>query len=82
MRVTSKGQVTIPKHVRRATGIREGTEVDARADGRNVVLSKARRESGKKAANKEDFAAYLDRVTGIIDLGMTTDEFMQLLRGE
>jgi hypothetical protein len=30
---------------------------------------------------KEEFAAYLDRVTGILDIGMTTDEFMQLVRG-
>ena len=82
MRVTSKGQVTIPKDIRRRTGIQPGTEVEFIDHGREVVL---RRSAGAKEGSKrrdEDFRAYLDRVTGTIDLGMSTDEFMQILRGE
>lgn len=80
MRVTSKGQVTIPKHLRQRTGIQPGAEVDfAERDG-EVVVKKARSKRG--LLNEAEFEAYLDRVTGIIDLGMTTDEFMELLRGE
>jgi AbrB family looped-hinge helix DNA binding protein len=79
MRVTSKGQVTIPKHLRQRTGIQAGAEVDfAERDG-EIVVSKA----AKSRRQAEDaFAAYLDRVTGVVDLGMTTDAFMELLRGE
>ena len=82
MRVTSKGQVTIPKHIRRRKGIGPGTEVEfVEKDGDVVVtISRARGRRSKRA--DDDFAAYLDRVRGIVDLGMTTDEFMQLLRGE
>lgn len=80
MRVTSKGQVTIPKHLRRRKGIRTGSEVDFVDAEEGLLLSKA--APRRKAPRDDEFAAYLDRVTGIVDLGMTTDEFMELLRGE
>lgn len=82
MRVTSKGQVTIPKHVRRRTGIRAGTDVEFGGQGSEIILTKTdpRRKRGASAGN--EFADYLDRVTGVVDLGMTTDEFMELMRGE
>ncbi len=81
MRVTSKGQVTIPKHIRRRAGIRPGAEVDfSEQDGAILVHKAVRQRKGR--APDDGFADYLDGVTGIVDLGMTTDEFMQLLRGE
>jgi len=79
MRVTSKGQVTIPKHLRQRTGIRPGAEVDFSERDGDVVVKKAAR---RRRPSGDDFEIYLDRVTGIVDLGMTTDEFMELLRGE
>jgi AbrB family looped-hinge helix DNA binding protein len=79
MRVTSKGQVTIPKHLRQRTGIRPGAEVDFFERDGEVVVKKAAKSRRRGA---DDFETYLDRVTGIVDLGMTTDEFMELLRGE
>jgi AbrB family looped-hinge helix DNA binding protein len=39
-RVTSKGQVTIPKVVRDALGIRLGDEVVFRVEGRRAVLAR------------------------------------------
>jgi AbrB family looped-hinge helix DNA binding protein len=82
MRVTSKGQVTIPKHLRRRAGIRAGSEVDfAQRDGEIVVTKSGPRRPARPPAAQE-FAAYLERVTGVVDLGMSTDEFMELLRGE
>jgi AbrB family looped-hinge helix DNA binding protein len=39
-RVTSSGQVTIPKPVRDALGIREGDEVVFRVEGARVVLAR------------------------------------------
>ena len=43
MRVTRKGQVTIPLAVRRALGIQPGTNVDFRldADGARLVIDEA-----------------------------------------
>ena len=80
MRVTSKGQVTIPKHIRRRAGIRAGADVEfSEHDGAILVRKAAPR---KDRSTDNGFADYLDTVTGIVDLGMTTDEFMQLLRGE
>lgn len=81
MRVTSKGQVTIPKHIRQRTGIRPGTEVEFVERKDEVVLRKAgpRRSQGKRDV---EFETYLERVRGTLDLGMSTDEYMELLRGE
>jgi len=40
VRVTSKGQVTLPKAVREALGIRLGDEVVFRVEGRRAVLAR------------------------------------------
>jgi AbrB family looped-hinge helix DNA binding protein len=82
MRVTSKGQVTIPLPVRRRQGIRTGTEVDFAERGSEIIVRKAAQKRGKTGSAIDDLAAYLARVTGIVDLGMTTDEYMELIRGE
>lgn len=39
-RVTSKGQVTIPKSVREALGVREGDDVIFRVEGDRAVLAR------------------------------------------
>ncbi|MCX6458684.1 MAG: AbrB/MazE/SpoVT family DNA-binding domain-containing protein [Actinobacteria bacterium] len=39
-RVTSKGQVTVPKSVRAALGIHEGDEIVFRVDGNRAVLAR------------------------------------------
>jgi AbrB family looped-hinge helix DNA binding protein len=82
MRVTSKGQVTIPRHIRQRRGLGPGTEVEFLEKNGEVVVMKSRKGRNAAQGVDGDFAAYLDRVRGIVDLGMTTDEFMQLLRGE
>jgi len=41
-RVTSKGQITLPKAVRDALGIREGDVVHFRVDGDRAVLARTR----------------------------------------
>lgn len=72
MRVTSKGQVTIPQAVRRRLGIEPGTEVDFEVDNDAVRL--VRRADGRGAAIVARMRGR--RVT------MTTDEIMALTRGE
>jgi len=39
-KVTSKGQVTVPKAVRDALGIKEGDEVVFRVEGKRAVLAR------------------------------------------
>jgi AbrB family looped-hinge helix DNA binding protein len=39
-RVTSKGQVTVPKAVREALGIKEGDEIVFRVEGKRAVLAR------------------------------------------
>lgn len=42
-RVTSKGQVTVPKAVRDALGIQEGDEIVFRVEGNRAVLARTPR---------------------------------------
>ena len=74
--VTQKGQVTLPKHVREAVGIKPGDTVEVRptASG-GVYIEKA----GTHDAYKARLYALAKRrpVRGI-----TTDELMEMSRGE
>ena len=74
--VTSKGQVTIPKRVRDAMGVRPGTKVDVEfKDGCAVVRP-------SRTVAKSAIRASFEKIRGTLDLGMTTDEFMKLMRGD
>ena len=73
--VTQKGQVTIPKAVRDAMGVKPGTLVEVEADG----------EGGARITRVSDpveppqsFARFLG--IGRLPDGMTTDEYMALIR--
>jgi AbrB family looped-hinge helix DNA binding protein len=81
MRVTTKGQVTIPKEVRDRLGIEPGSEVDfVVTNGVVTLVSVENEEAAKRRANS--IRAWADRVAGTIDLGgKTTDEYMEWLRG-
>jgi AbrB family looped-hinge helix DNA binding protein len=79
MRVTEKGQVTIPKEIRDRLGIGPGSEVDFIASGSGAMLVKIAEASDPAIRGFDD---WLERVKGTMDLGgMTTDEFMEFLRG-
>ena len=67
MRVTQKGQVTIPLEVRRALGIEPGTEVAFELDrrGARLVVEPAREICGMRGAG---------------DVAMMTDEILALTR--
>jgi AbrB family looped-hinge helix DNA binding protein len=81
MRVTEKGQVTIPKPIRDRLGIGPGSEVDFIDEGDGVrLVTLATEEAEARRANS--IRSWADRVRGTIDLGgMTTDEYMEWLRG-
>lgn len=75
MKVTEKGQVTIPKALRDALGIGAGTEVEFERSDDAIVVRKAAEgpTRGRKLA---------DRLRGRGDVAMTTDEIMALTRGD
>lgn len=78
MRVTEKGQVTIPKEIRDRLGIGPGSEVDFVEDGNSVKIVAA--NTGQ--FDQEAFRRTLESLAGTADLGgMTTDEYMLWLRG-
>jgi AbrB family looped-hinge helix DNA binding protein len=74
MRVTTKGQVTIPQHIREKFGITPSTEVDFVEEEGRVFLVKLER----KAAPTRKFA----KLRGLADVKMTTEEIMALTRAE
>ena len=79
MRVTEKGQVTIPKEIRDRLGIGPGSEVDFVASGNGALL--VRVDRGARGPIR-DFDDWAERGKGTLDLGgMTTDEYMEWLRG-
>ena len=73
MRVTSKGQVTIPLAVRQRLGIEPGSEVEFELDHRGARLVRVRTGHGKAIAR---------RMRGRGTIAMSTDEIMALLRGD
>jgi len=81
MRVTSKGQVTIPKEIRDRLGIGAGSEVDfvATEDGVQLV---AVNQNVSPEESERTFRDHVRRLAGTLDLrGMTTDEYIEWLRG-
>ena len=75
MKLTSKGQVTIPLEIREEFGLRPGDEVEFVIDeqGLHVVKSTKQPSRGRRIA---------ESLLGRGDVDMTTDEIMALTRGE
>ncbi|QYF87477.1 AbrB/MazE/SpoVT family DNA-binding domain-containing protein [Brevundimonas sp. PAMC22021] len=77
MRITSKGQVTIPADIRAQAGLLPHTEVDFHYDGNVVtVVRSGERTGGRGRRLTEHMAGFGDRLT------MSADEVMALTRGE
>jgi AbrB family looped-hinge helix DNA binding protein len=88
MRITSKGQVTIPKHIREKLGVKPGDEVGFREEGQQVILQNE--PQTKPKADGEAFVRKLvelgerARREGWLDPDvskMSVDEYMELIRG-
>ena len=77
MRITSNGQVTIPKPIRDKLGLLPHTEVEFVLEGDSVRLVKAEQAKGESRGAR---AVRLLRAGGPVE--MTTDEIMALTRGE
>ena len=77
MRITSKGQVTIPIEIREAAGLLPDTEVEFLFDGQAVRIVR----SGDPA-KKSRGTRLVEHLRGRGNSRMTTDEIMALTRGE
>jgi bifunctional DNA-binding transcriptional regulator/antitoxin component of YhaV-PrlF toxin-antitoxin module len=75
-RITSKGQVTVPQEIRRLTGLLPHTEVEWVMEGRRPFL---RRVKGTNSRGRRLIRALRESK---VKRGMTTDEIMELTRGE
>lgn len=75
MKITEKGQVTIPIDIRRKMGLLPHTEVEFVISGEDVVL---RRSSQTRRCGTELISAMRGRATR----RMTTDQIMALTREE
>lgn len=75
MRVTTKGQVTIPIAIREKLGIYPECEVEFEVDGDHAILRKADHQHvrGRRL---------LDHLTGRATAGLTTDEILSHTRDE
>lgn len=80
MRVTEKGQVTIPKAIRDRLGIGPGSEVRFLVDDAGVRLVGAER---RLVNNVRDFDDWAERVRGSFQTGgLSGTAYVDWLRGE
>jgi AbrB family looped-hinge helix DNA binding protein len=77
MRITSKGQVTIPADIREKAGLRPHTEVEFEFDGHAIRIVRA-----KAPAKADPGARLVAHMKGRGDIAMSTDEIMVLTRAE
>ena len=72
MRVTTKGQVTIPQHIREKLGILPASEIEFIEEKDRVYIVK--KEDPENRNNK------FRKLRGVATVRMTTDEIMALTR--
>lgn len=75
MKITTKGQVTIPQHIRERYGLLPGTEVTFEDVNGEVQLKK---QKGQKSRGR----ALVEHMRGRAKTRLSTDEIMALTRGE
>lgn len=73
MRVTTKGQVTIPQNIREKLGIFPATEIDFIEEQGRVYLVKIKGNTKTQRFKK---------LRGVATVKMTTDQIMALTRGD
>ncbi len=76
MRITSKGQVTIPVEIRERLGLLPNTEVRFEVEGNTVRIVREESPSGSRGQR------LLERMRGRATSRMSTEEIMALTRGE
>ncbi|WP_432286353.1 AbrB/MazE/SpoVT family DNA-binding domain-containing protein [Aminobacter sp. BA135] len=81
MRVTTKGQVTIPKEIRDRLGIEAGSEVDfvERSDGAVELVRGTEPDMRAKALDRS-LEDWFRRIEGTGDSNLTADDIMAMTR--
>jgi AbrB family looped-hinge helix DNA binding protein len=77
MRITSKGQVTIPQDIREEMGLLPNTEVEFVVEGSTVRIVKVEPAKGESRGRQ-----LLRHLRGKATVSMSTDEIMALTRGK
>jgi AbrB family looped-hinge helix DNA binding protein len=77
MRITTKGQVTIPQDVRERAGLMPGTDVEFEIEAGGVRLVKATRGGRRQTRGQK----LVECLRGHGDFKMSTDEIVALMRG-
>jgi AbrB family looped-hinge helix DNA binding protein len=76
MRITSKGQVTIPQHIRKALGLLPDTEVEFELEQDAVRVKRA-----AAPARSDRGRALIAHMRGRSTRRLTTDQILKLTRG-
>jgi AbrB family looped-hinge helix DNA binding protein len=77
LKITSKGQVTIPVEIRAQAGLLPHTEVEFQYDGEAVRIVRAASSKGPTRGQR-----LIQSMRGSGQIAMSTDEIMALTRGE
>lgn len=77
MKITSKGQVTIPADIRAKAGLLPNTSVEFVVSRGRVVIRKAKGEGKGRRGRK-----LIEALRGKGTVRMTTDQIMALTRGD
>jgi AbrB family looped-hinge helix DNA binding protein len=77
MRITAKGQVTIPQEVRERAGLMPGTDVTFEVEAGVVRVVKTKRGAGRKTRGQK----LVESLRGRGDFKMSADEIISLMRG-
>lgn len=81
MRVTEKGQVTIPQNVRRHLGIVPGSEVEFELKDGQAWLRPVVSSGSERASEARQLVEHLRRHKGTLNLrGLSPGEFYRMLR--
>jgi AbrB family looped-hinge helix DNA binding protein len=78
MKITTKGQVTIPVEIREKLGLLPATEVEFEVVGRAVRIRKVR-SAGRVGRRGKSI---VERLRGRGSVRMSTDEILALTRGD
>jgi AbrB family looped-hinge helix DNA binding protein len=81
MRVSEKGQITIPKHLRELAGIQPNGDVSIHLEGGRLVIESAQKsETFAVKARLERLMAALQKLEGTGDPTLSADDVMRATR--
>ncbi len=75
MRITSKGQITIPKYFRQKMGFTPGVEVEFYAEGNALKII-------KKGLSVTQGRNFVEQIKGKATRKITTEQIMEFTRGK